>query len=135
MSFLQLQSAFGLAVLVVMAWALSENRRAALNVRLIAVGIGLQIAVALLLLEVPLARDALYSLNGVVDALTKATEAGSSFVFGYVGGGAAPFEVTKPQNGFSLAFQALPLVLVILDRKSTRLNSSHIPLSRMPSSA
>ena len=25
--------------------------------------------------------------------------------------------------------------LVILDRKSTRLNSSHIPLSRMPSSA
>ena len=28
-----------------------------------------------------------------------------------------------------------PLFLPILDRKSTRLNSSHIPLSRMPSSA
>ena len=27
------------------------------------------------------------------------------------------------------------LVLAIIDRKSTRLNSSHIPLSRMPSSA
>ena len=28
-----------------------------------------------------------------------------------------------------------PLILPNLDRKSTRLNSSHIPLSRMPSSA
>ena len=29
----------------------------------------------------------------------------------------------------------MDMIWVILDRKSTRLNSSHIPLSRMPSSA
>src|SRR6185503_9053450 len=66
-----------------------------------------------LLLEVPLARNALLSLNVVVDVLSRATQTGSSFVFGYVGGGEPPFAVTNPQNAYSLAFQALPLLLVM----------------------
>ena len=113
MPWLQLQSGLGLVVLVAIAWALSENRRAALSFRLIAVALGLQIGLALLLLGVPFARNALLSLNVVVDVLTRATGAGSSFVFGYVGGGEPPFAVTNPQNAFSLAFQALPLLLVM----------------------
>ncbi len=113
MPWLQLQSAFGLVVLVALAWALSEDRRAALSFRLIVIALSLQIGLALLLLEVPPARDALYSLNVVVDALSRATQAGTSFVFGYVGGGDSPFDVTKQQNLGSLAFQALPLVLVM----------------------
>jgi CNT family concentrative nucleoside transporter len=113
MPWLQLQSAFGLIVLVLVAWALSEDRRAAFSWRLIVSALGLQIVLALVLLQVPFARAALYSLNGVVDALSTATQAGTSFVFGFVGGGAAPFEVTKAQNLGSLAFQALPLVLVM----------------------
>jgi concentrative nucleoside transporter, CNT family len=113
MPWLQLQSAFGLLVLVALAWALSENRRAALSLRLIAAALGLQIGLALLLLQVPPARDALYSLNAVVDVLSRATQAGSSFVFGHLGGGEPPFEVTRPQNLYSLAFQALPLLLVM----------------------
>jgi CNT family concentrative nucleoside transporter len=44
--------------------------------------------------------------------MVAATSQGTAFVFGYLGGGAAPFEITQPQNGFVLAFQALPLVLV-----------------------
>lgn len=100
-------------MLTALAWALSEDRRAAFNWRLIAAGLCLQIAIALLLLEVPLARNALYSLNGVVDALTRATQTGTSFVFGYVGGGEPPFDVAKPRNIYSLAFQALPLILVM----------------------
>jgi CNT family concentrative nucleoside transporter len=113
MPWLQLQSAFGLCALVAIAWSLSENRRTALSVRLIAVALGLQIGLALLLLEVPPARNALYSLNVVVDVLSRATQTGSSFVFGYVGGGEPPFAVTNPQNAYSLAFQALPLLLVM----------------------
>ncbi len=110
---LHLQSAFGLIVLLTLAWLLSEDRRAAISWRLIATGLAMQLAIAILLLGLPPARAALFSLNSVVDALSKATLAGTSFVFGYVGGGAPPFEVTKPQNAYSLAFQALPLVLVI----------------------
>ena len=73
----------------------------------------MQIGLALLLLEVPLARDALYSLNVVVDVLSRATRTGSSFVFGYIGGGEPPFDVVRQQNLGSLAFQALPLLLLM----------------------
>jgi concentrative nucleoside transporter, CNT family len=113
MPWLQLQSAFGLFVLIAIAWALSENRRAALSPRLISFALGLQLLLAVLLLFVPPARDALFSLNVVVDALTRATRAGSSFVFGYVGGGEPPFAVVQPASLSSLAFQALPLLLLM----------------------
>src|ERR1700741_1552444 len=107
-----LQSAFGLVVLVALCWAISENRHA-FSWRLVVTGIALQLGLAALLLGVGPARDALYSLNGVVEALEAATRAGTSFVFGVVGGGEPPFVVTKPQNLGSLAFQALPLVVVM----------------------
>jgi CNT family concentrative nucleoside transporter len=107
-----LQSALGIAVIIALAWALSENRRA-FPVRTVLVGLGLQIGIALLLLKVRVARDVLFSLNGVVDALVAATKAGTSFVFGYAGGGATPFAVTNPQAMTSFAFQILPLVIVI----------------------
>jgi CNT family concentrative nucleoside transporter len=107
-----LQSAFGLAVLVLIAYALSENRKA-FSWRLVLSGIALQIAIALALLGVPIIRDGLLSLNVIVDALSTATTAGTSFVFGYVGGGETPFALSAPQNNFSLAFTALPLVIVM----------------------
>jgi concentrative nucleoside transporter, CNT family len=52
-------------------------------------------------------------LNELVIALETATRAGTSFVFGYLGGGTAPFLLQNPGANFILAFQALPLVLVI----------------------
>jgi len=107
-----LQSALGIVVIVVLAWALSENRRA-FPWRTVAAGLLLQAAIALFLLKVPVARDGLLALNGAVDALTGATRAGTSFVFGFVGGGAAPFDVKNPAGMVSFAFQILPLVIVI----------------------
>ncbi|HEY4125385.1 MAG TPA: Na+ dependent nucleoside transporter N-terminal domain-containing protein, partial [Rhizomicrobium sp.] len=90
-----LQSALGIVAIIALAWVLSENRRA-FPWRTVIVGLGLQIGIALLLLKVPVARDVLFSLNGVVDALAAATKAGTSFVFGYTGGGPAPFAVANP---------------------------------------
>jgi len=109
---LHLQSALGICVILALAWALSENRRA-FDWRLVAGGLGLQLMLALLLLKVPLARDALFGLNGAVTALNNATRAGSGFVFGYIGGGPEPFDITRPANITSLAFSVLPLVMVI----------------------
>ncbi len=109
---LHLQAALGLAVIIGAAWLLSENRRA-FPVRTVASGLTLQIGLALVLLKLPLARAALFSLNGAVDALTEATKAGTSFVFGYVGGGAPPFAVANAAGMTSFAFQILPLVIVI----------------------
>lgn len=113
---LALQSAFGLLVLTALAWAISENRRAlgwAGVGRTAAAGLGLQLLLALVLLKAPGSQQVFVWLNGVVLALEEATRAGTSFVFGYLGGGQLPFEEPYPGAGFVLAFQALPIVLVM----------------------
>jgi CNT family concentrative nucleoside transporter len=102
----------GVAVLLALAWVLSEDRRA-ISMRLVLGGLALQVALALLLLKLPIAQQLFVAINELVLALNRATMAGTSFVFGYLGGGEAPFDVPYPQNSFVLAFQALPLVLVI----------------------
>jgi len=107
-----LQSLLGILVLLSLAWALSENRRA-FPFRTVCVGLALQVALAILLLKAPAARAALLSLNAIVDALAAATRAGTSFVFGSVGGGAPPFAVANAAATTSFAFQVLPLVIVI----------------------
>ena len=101
----------GVALIVIVAWALGGLRRP--PVRLMFAALGLQVALVVLMFGAPPIRSALFSLTGVVRALESATRAGTSFVFGYLGGGAPPFLVTEPDNTLSLAFQALPLVLVI----------------------
>jgi len=106
------QSALGIAAILLLAWAVSENRRA-FPVRTVLTGLALQVALALLLLKFPPARNVLFSLNGIVDALMEATRAGTSFVFGYAGGGDTPFAVTNPRALGNFAFQILPLVIVI----------------------
>jgi CNT family concentrative nucleoside transporter len=94
------------------AWLLSENRRV-FPWRTILAGLTLQIAIAVLMLKAPLFRQIFLGLNSVVITFQEATQAGTSFVFGYLGGGPLPFVETRPGGSFSLAFQALPLVLVI----------------------
>ena len=106
------QSLLGIAAIVTLAWLLSENRRA-FPVRTVITGLVMQMATALLLLKVPTARDGLFALNGVVAALTDATRTGTSFVFGFIGGGSPPFAVTDSRGLVSFAFSVLPLVIVI----------------------
>ena len=107
-----LQSAFGVFALLGIAWALSENRRG-VSWRQATIGLALTVATALLLLKVPGVAAGFGVINDGVDAIAAATRAGTSFVFGYVGGGALPFELKVPGAEFSLAFQALPVVLVM----------------------
>ena len=107
-----LQSALGVFALLAIAAALSENRRA-IAWRRAAVGLGVTVALALLLLKIPQIKLAFAALNQAVDALAAATRAGTSFVFGYLGGGPLPFDPKVPGREFIFAFQALPIVLVV----------------------
>jgi CNT family concentrative nucleoside transporter len=107
-----IQSLTGFILFAVIAWCFSENRRR-FPFRLVFWGMVSQVLIALVLLKFPLFTHFFLILNRAVIALQEATLAGTSFVFGYIGGGPAPFEVTYPQSSFILAFQALPLVLVI----------------------
>lgn len=106
------QSLLGIGFIIFLAWAVSENRRA-FPVRTVVAGLAVEIALAVLLLKVPLARDALFALNGIVAALTEATKAGTSLVFGYIGQGDAPFSITNPPAFINFAFGVLPLLIVI----------------------
>jgi len=107
-----LQAIAGMLGLLAIAWALSESRR---NIpwRTVWSGLLLQLFLALLLLRLPGAKDAFLWLNGVLGGLEKATAAGTALVFGYLGGGQAPFAVSDPASSFILAFRALPIVLVV----------------------
>jgi CNT family concentrative nucleoside transporter len=106
------QSLLGIAFIIFLAWLVSENRRA-FPVRTVVAGVAMQLVLALVLLKVPMARDGLFALNGVVAALTEATKAGTSFVFGYIGMGDAPFAITNAVAFTNFAFGVLPLIIVI----------------------
>lgn len=109
---LNLQSAGGLLALVAVAWLFSEDRRR-LPVRLVVAGLGLQLALAALLIKLPQVKGPFLRLNDMVTALQEATQAGTALVFGYLGGGPAPFELAYPENAFVFAFRALPMILVV----------------------
>src|ERR1700751_2098053 len=108
----QLQSEFGVLALLAIAWALGENRRK-VRVRQAAIGLAVTLATAVILIKLPLVAHAFGAINDAVGAISEASRAGTSFVFGYVGGGALPFDLKAPGADFILAFQALPIVLVM----------------------
>ncbi len=107
-----LQSAFGIVVFLAFAWLVSESRKR-FPWRIVLAGLALQFVLALALLKLPLFKGVFLTLNEVLGALEKATQAGTGFVFGYLGGASAPFAITDPASSFVLAFRALPLVLVV----------------------
>lgn len=107
-----LQSVAGLLVLALAGWALSE-RRAAVRWRVPVSGIALQIVLALALTRLPGSREAFGAINDAMLALQSATQDGTRFVFGFLGGGEPPWIERPGTSAFVLAFQALPLVLTV----------------------
>ncbi|MCX5913562.1 MAG: nucleoside:proton symporter [Deltaproteobacteria bacterium] len=106
------QGILGLIALGAFAWVVSENRRR-IKIHTILIGLIVQFALALIMLKIPASREIFTVLNNGVEALDKATTAGTSFVFGYLGGGSLPFDEKGAGASFIFAFKALPLVLVI----------------------
>jgi CNT family concentrative nucleoside transporter len=109
---LQLQSAFGIVALLAIAWAFGENRRA-VSIRQAAIGLIVTLVTAVVLIKLPFVAHAFGVINDAVGAISSASRAGTSFVFGYLGGGPLPFDPKTPGADFVLAFQALPIVLVM----------------------
>jgi len=107
-----LQSAFGVFALLGIAWIVSEDRRGVAWTQA-AVALLVTFVTAVILLKVPAAARAFGAINNAVDAIAAASKAGTSFVFGYLGGGQLPFELKVPGAEFVLALQALPIVLVM----------------------
>jgi CNT family concentrative nucleoside transporter len=93
---------FGLAVLIGIAWLFSINKRA-VDWKLVATGVALQVAFASLVLLVPGGKDVFQFLSDIFVKVLSYVAAGSSFVFGSL--------VDIPKNGFIFAFQVLPTII------------------------
>jgi CNT family concentrative nucleoside transporter len=102
-------------VFIGIAVLFSEQRRM-LNWQLLAAGLGLQFLVAFVMFRFELLQELLNALNRVVIAIADATETGSLFLFGYLGGDpsnvAYPFSIDNPEATVILAFRILPLILI-----------------------
>ena len=107
-----LQALIGYAGFVALAWLVSENRRA-VPWRTVLGGVLLQVVLAALILKLATVRAAFNAMNDALLALEAATRAGTTVVFGFLGGGALPYAEQAAGASFILAFQALPIVLVM----------------------
>lgn len=112
MSALQWQSLAGLFGLCLLAWACGGFRRG-VPLGAVAAGLAATLGLAALLLGVPWLRGGFALIGDAVEALARATRAGTALVFGYLGGAPLPFVEAAPGASFILFFQALPLVLVV----------------------
>jgi CNT family concentrative nucleoside transporter len=108
-----LQGLIGLALILLLAWGLSEDRAARPGWRWIGAALLAQLAIALVVTRVPFVWDLVGYANRAVAAVERATLVGSSYMFGYTGGAPIPF-LLKPgeQPPVVIAFQILPLIIV-----------------------
>lgn len=108
-----LQGLIGIAALIFLAWALSEDRKARPGWRWIGGALLLQVAIALVVTRVPFVWTLVGYANRAVSAIEAATLVGSSYMFGYTGGAPIPF-LLKPgaESPVIIAFQILPLIIV-----------------------
>lgn len=106
-----MQGLLGIAVLLGLAWLVSEDRRN-VNARAVAVGLTMQFVLALALLHFAPVRDTLLLANHVVYAIEAATRAGTTFVFGFLGGGDPPFDLKNGGATYIFAFRILPQIIV-----------------------
>jgi CNT family concentrative nucleoside transporter len=109
---LNLQSLFGLVVIIALCWAVSENRKV-FPWRLAIGAVAVQAALVLATFAIPGSQVVLDGINNAVKGLELATEEGTKFVFGYLAGGAQPYAVANEGALFTFAFKVLPLILVI----------------------
>jgi CNT family concentrative nucleoside transporter len=106
------QSLLGYCGFIALAWLLSE-KRSVVPWRTVFGGVALQFALAVVILKLPGAHAVFAALNNGLLALEKATRTGATVVFGYLGGGPLPYTETAVGSSFVLAFQALPIILVM----------------------
>jgi len=93
---------FGLAVLIGITWLFSNNKRA-VDWKLVATGVALQIGFAAIVLLVPGGRDVFDWLGQAFVKVLSFVNEGSSFIFGSL--------MDVKSYGFIFAFQVLPTII------------------------
>jgi CNT family concentrative nucleoside transporter len=106
-----LQPIVGILLILFIAVLFSERKQEIEHLEVIK-GLSLQFLLCWALLKIPFFQYLFELLNAGVDSIQKASIAGTSLVFGYLGGAQLPFPEMTPGSAFILGFQALPMILV-----------------------
>lgn len=110
--FQPVQGILGVLVMLLVAGLCSERRRC-VRWRFVAFALFIQAVLATVFLKFPPAVASFQYVNRGVAAMEKATQAGTSFVFGFLGGAPAPYVSSGTGSDIVLAFRFLPLIIVI----------------------
>jgi CNT family concentrative nucleoside transporter len=113
-----LRGLIGIGCLTGICWLLSRNRKA-VDWRLVLSGLGIQLLLALIVLKVPHADKPVEWLSSFFVVLLSFSDAGTAFVFGFLGAGPEFWDQVNEsigQKGFSgfgliFAFKILPTVV------------------------
>lgn len=108
----QVRAVAGLGGMLLICWLLSEQRRT-FPWRLCIGALLLQAGAMLLFFASPATGTLLGAAQAGVEGISRATQAGARFVFGYLAGGDQPFPVQSAPGVFVFAFQVLPVILVV----------------------
>jgi CNT family concentrative nucleoside transporter len=107
------QSLVGVGSVLLICWAVSENR-GQFPWKLAIGAILTQAILVMALFGLPPLREALQGVGVVVDGLASSTQAGVSFVFGFLAGTPnQPYPLTDGGALFVFAFRVLPVILVV----------------------
>src|SRR6266571_1015778 len=101
----RLTGIFGIALILGLGVSLSRNR-GAISPRVVAWGVGLQLAFAIFVLRVPLGQTLFGALGDAVKKILSFSYVGSEFVFGEIG-------KQHSSLGLIFAFQVLPAIIFV----------------------
>ena len=108
------QSLVGVAVILLVCWAISENRRR-FPWKLAIGAIAVQAILVLALFGIEELRNGMQAVGGAVEGLAASTQAGVAFVFGFLAGTPdQPYPLSAAgAPPFVFAFRVLPVILVV----------------------
>ncbi|MBT8312023.1 MAG: Na+ dependent nucleoside transporter [Flavobacteriaceae bacterium] len=98
------RGALGMLALLLIAYLFSSNRRA-INWKTTAIGLGIQLSLAIGILKVPAIQWFFNKLGQFFNEILKYTMAGSEFIFGGL------LNLDNPNIGYIFAFQILPTII------------------------
>ncbi len=107
-----MQGLLGACLIMVLAWSLGRFNH--VNIKKISILLTVHLALTWIFLKAPGLSPLLKQLGHGLEGLQQSVRAGTSFVFGYIGGAPAPFMPIQGKGSpFILLFQALPTIVVM----------------------
>ncbi|PJE79773.1 putative nucleoside permease NupX [invertebrate metagenome] len=106
------QSILGMGAFCLIPILFSENRKQ-ISFLTVTICIALQFVLAWMLLKIQPIQTILLSIGSMAETIEQASLAGTSYIFGYLGGASIPFVQSGQGSTLIIAFRILPIILVM----------------------